>query len=160
MDNLIIFCAKYVFFAAEILVLLLLLQQNRKQRLQFLLTLISAGIVALALSKILGKLYYDPRPFVNQNIAPLIAHAPDNGFPSEHTWFTATVASCLYLFNKQYGKLAFIVVLVVGIARVLAHLHSPIDIVGGIAVGITATYMAKLLLPKVSKSLFARPKAD
>lgn len=151
MDNLVIFCAKYVFLATGLLVVLLLIKQNRKQQLQFILTLVGAGIIAYALSKILSKLYYDPRPFVTQNITPLIPHATDNGFPSEHTWFTATVASCIYMVNRQYGKAAFGIVIVVGLARVLAHVHSPIDIVAGIAVGIIAAYLAQLLIPKIKQ---------
>lgn len=151
MDNIIIFCAKYVFVATGLLVLIVMIRQTRKQRIKLLTTIIAAGIIAYILSKILGKLYYDPRPFVSQNITPLIPHSADNGFPSEHTWFTATIAACLYMFSKQYGKLAFVVVIIVGSARVLAHVHSPIDIVGGIAVGIAAAYAAKILISRIDR---------
>lgn len=151
MDGLIIFCAKHLFLITGLLVLLVLIKQTRKQRLQFLLTIIIAGVIAYILSKILSSLYYDPRPFVSQNITPLIPHAPDNGFPSDHAWFTSVIAACIYMFNQTYGKLAFAIVIIVGIARVMAHVHSPIDIIGGIAIGVVAAYLAKQLVNRKAK---------
>ena len=46
------------------------------------------ALLALPIAFLLGRLasliILSPRPFVVENIQPLIAHVPNNGFPSEH----------------------------------------------------------------------------
>ena len=138
MDSIIIFCAKYLFIAVLLLYLAALWQASPKYRKQLLLGFVAAGAVALLLDKLGGKLYYDPRPFVTHHIKPLIDHAADNGFPSEHTVLTFTIGALLVAFRPKLGALTLLLALIVGISRVAAHIHSPIDIIGGILSGIIA----------------------
>lgn len=138
MDSLIIFGAKYLFVFVVLVAGLAWLRVNRRHKLQFALAVITAGIIALILDKLAGRLYYDPRPFVSHALKPLIAHAADNGFPSEHTIFTFTVSMATYFYSRKLGTVAFVLALLVGISRVAAHVHSPIDIAGGIVIGIFA----------------------
>jgi undecaprenyl-diphosphatase len=138
MDSLIIFGAKYLFLIIPLLALAAWLQAGTKLKKQMLAAAVSAVILAVILDKIAGKLYYDPRPFVTHNLKPLVAHAADNGFPSEHTLFNTTLAVLLYIYRPRWGTAALAAALVVGIARVAAHVHSPIDIIGAAAIGIAA----------------------
>jgi undecaprenyl-diphosphatase len=145
MDSVIIFCAKYLFIAVVLLYLLALVQASRKHRKTLIVSLIVAGIVAVALDKLGGKLYYDPRPFVSQHLRPLIQHSADNGFPSEHAVFSMTIGILLTYYRRRLGVLAMLLAYIVGVARVAAHVHSPIDIIGGIiiaAVAATIGYFA------------------
>ncbi|MGH7157096.1 MAG: phosphatase PAP2 family protein [Candidatus Saccharimonadales bacterium] len=152
MDSLIIFCGKYLFVALPLLVLLAWAQANKKYKIELPVAVIIAGIIAVILDKLGSKLYYDPRPFVTHHLKPLIAHAADNGFPSEHTIFTITLATVLIFYRPKLGTLAFIIGLVVGSARVAAHIHSPIDIIGGIVMGAVAGYLGYYLAIKLLKS--------
>lgn len=138
MDSIIIFCAKYLFIFVVLLVGLLWLKLNKKNKIELAAAVIIAGVIAVVMDKIAGKLYFDPRPFVTHNIKPLVAHAADNGFPSEHTLFTFTLSMAAYFYSKKIGLAAFILSLAVGVARVAAHIHSPIDIIGGILMGLAA----------------------
>lgn len=138
MDSVIIFCAKYLFIAVVLLYLLALIQASRKHQRALIISLIVAGIIAIILDKLAGKLYYDPRPFVSHNLKPLIQHSADNGFPSEHTAFSMTIGILLSFYRRRLGGLAVLIALIVGIARVAAHVHSPIDIIGGIVIGAIA----------------------
>ena len=138
MDSLIIFCAKYLFLLIPLLALGAWLQASKKAKKQMLLAAFIAVIAAVILDKIAGKLYYDPRPFVSHHLKPLVAHAADNGFPSEHTLFSATLAVLLYIYRPRLGIAALAIALAVGVARVAAHVHSPIDIIGGAVIGIAA----------------------
>ena len=153
MDNLIIFGAKYLFVVVVLIYGLALWQASPKHRKQLLVGLVVAGIIAVILDKIGGKLFYDPRPFVTHHIKPLVAHSADNGFPSEHTILTFAIGSLIAAFRPKLGGLALVLALLVGISRVAAHIHSPIDIIGGAAIGLAAGaagYYAsqKFLLPK------------
>lgn len=140
MDSVIILGAKYLFLTVPLLFLLAIIQAGKKSKKQLVISVVLAVIFAAILDKIASKLYYDPRPFVTQNIKPLVVHAADNGFPSEHTLFSITIAAVLYQYRPKLGALALAIAVVVGIARVAAHVHSPIDILGSILMGVAAAY--------------------
>jgi undecaprenyl-diphosphatase len=153
MDSIIIFCAKYLFILIPLLFLLAVYQANRKDQKRLIIAVVIAVAIAAILDKIGGKLYYDPRPFVSHNLKPLITHAADNGFPSEHTLFTMTISGVIYLNRKRLGMLALAVSLAVGAARIAAHVHSPIDILGAILMGIVSAYLgARLARVYLAKS--------
>jgi undecaprenyl-diphosphatase len=135
MDSLIIFCAKDVIVLVVLGWLLTLWRINKDLRRQFIVATVLAGIFALVLSRIASKLYYDPRPFVSQHIKPLIDHAADNGFPSDHALFTMTLTAVAYFYSRKLAALMLIGTILVGVARVLAHVHSPIDIAFGWLIG-------------------------
>jgi undecaprenyl-diphosphatase len=100
------------------------------------------------MDKLGSKLYYDPRPFVTHAVKPLVAHTADNGFPSEHTLFSFTFAIVIFLFRRKLGWLALALGLLVGLARIGAHVHSPTDIIGAILMALAAGYAAKWLAEK------------
>lgn len=145
MDSIISFSAKYLFISLPLLFLLALYQASSKDRKKLIIAVITALIIAGIFDKISSKLYYDPRPFVTHNVKPLVAHSADNGFPSEHTLLSYTLASVIFFFRRRLGWLAFGLGLLVGIARIAAHVHSPIDIAGSIVFGLIAGYVGKWL---------------
>lgn len=131
------------------------LQAGRHQKKQIALAIFTALIIALILDKTGAKLYYDPRPFMTQNVTPLVAHAADNGFPSQHTLYSVTLAVTLIFYRKKLGWIALGIALAVGIARVAALVHSPIDIIGGALFGAAAGSAGYWL----SKKILSRPQA-
>jgi undecaprenyl-diphosphatase len=153
MDSIIIFCAKYLFVAVPLLVILAWWQAGKPHKKQLIWAAVLAVVIAVVLDKVSGKLYYDPRPFTH-GIKPLITHSADNGFPSEHTLFSVTLASVVFLFRRRLGLLVLAIALVVGIARAAAHVHAPIDIIGGAVLGAIAGaggyYLAATFLDKKS----------
>jgi undecaprenyl-diphosphatase len=153
MHQIIIFCAKYLFVFVVLIFCWGWLQANRKTKINMAAAIVSAGIAAVILDKLAGKLYYDPRPFVTHHVTPLVAHAADNGFPSEHTLFTFTVATVLYFYRPKLSYLAFGLALLVGIGRVAAHVHSPIDIIGGIILGVLAGWTGYSIAKKYGDKL-------
>lgn len=155
MDSLITFGAKYLFLALPLLFLWALYQASRKDRKNLILAIVTALIIAALLDKLTGKLYYDPRPFVTHNVKPLLAHAADNGFPSEHTLVSFTLAVVIFLYRRRLGWLALALGLLVGISRVAAHVHSPIDIAGAIVMAILAGYAGKYLAEKYLAKKFS-----
>jgi undecaprenyl-diphosphatase len=140
MDTLITFAAKYLFLLVALLWAAAWLQASRRHRPEIAWATFIAVVAAAVLDKIAGKLYYDPRPFVSHHIHPLVAHAADNGFPSEHTLFSIALGTVLFLYRPKLGMLALAIALIVGIARVAAYVHSPIDIAGAIAIGAISGY--------------------
>ena len=143
MDSLIIFCAKYLFALVVLIVVYVWFRTGRMLQVKMAAVVVLAGILAVIASRIAGKLYYDPRPFVsNPGLKPLIPHGPDNGFPSDHALLTMTLTAALYFYSRRWAAAALVVTAIVGIARVLAHIHSPIDIIGAWLIGIAAAVIA------------------
>ena len=142
MDSFVIFLAKYLVLGIGLLAVIAWLSLNRPEKTRFIGTLLLAAILAYSLSRLASIFYYHPRPFVSEHIKPLIAHANDNGFPSDHTWFSMTVATVVYFFNRRWGGIAFILTLIIGLGRIWAHLHYPVDILGGLIIGAMAGIIA------------------
>lgn len=151
MNSVIIFCAKYLLFAVVLVMAYTWYKTNK--RLEFVLAVILAALTALIVAKLAGALYYDPRPFVTEHVKPLIPHGTDNGFPSEHTIAAITLTTVIFFYRKKFAAAALALSLVVGIARVAAHVHSPIDIIGGIIIGIIAGYLGYKISTLVAKKL-------
>lgn len=151
MDSIIIFCAKYLFILVVLIIVGVWLRTGKRTKLKMAAVVILAGILALIVSRIAGKLYYDPRPFVNNpNLKPLIKHAPDNGFPSDHALFTMTLTAALYFYSRRWAAVALVVTVIVGVARILAHIHSPVDIVGAWLIGIAAAAAAYYIVGRLT----------
>lgn len=130
MNSTIVFVAKYFLFLSVLITGLFWLGRRKSTKIELVIRLVIGGVIALALAKIGASLYYDPRPFVTEHVRPLFAHAADNGFPSDHTLFTSFLGFTILAYSKKIGTLLLVIALLVGSARVAAHVHSPIDIIG------------------------------
>ena len=133
LNQLTIIAAKYLIVAPLLLVLWEFWRANGPTRRVLLKRGLLAGVIAIALAKIGGALYYEPRPFMAHHFTPLIPHEPDNGFPSDHTLLAFT---CVFLLLAQRAApiaiLAGACAVAVASARIASGLHSPLDIAASI----------------------------
>ena len=90
--------------------------------------------LAFVISRISQFFYYDPRPFVVGHFAPLLAHAADNGFPSDHVLLAGAVATIVWFYDKRWSAVLWALALAIGWARVFVGVHHAIDIAGSIAI--------------------------
>lgn len=142
-----IFLAKY-FFVVNILLVLGAWVRSKKTKEQwtpFVLTIILTGLLGL----IASQLYVHARPFVALGIQPLIPHAINNSFPSDHTLLTAALAAGLWFVSRRLSLLAWIVALAVGYGRVATYVHWPIDIYGSIFIAIIAACIASFVSERI-----------
>lgn len=110
-----------------------------------------AFVFALLIDKVLNKIIYSPRPFVLENIPPLISHAADNGFPSEHTLFVFLIAGIVFVFNRTLGIILAILALGVGVGSVFVRVHHPVDVLGGISIAFFAVLVSWYFVFKSQK---------
>lgn len=133
-DQAIIQTAAWGIFIPVALVLLTL-ARSKDRRAAFIEAALS-GALTIAIVK-MGALFFDhARPFVTLHIQPLIAHAADNAFPSDHAAAAGLAAAYLWPRSRALAIVAFVAACAIGVARVAAHLHWPIDIIAGIAFGV------------------------
>ena len=88
---------------------------------------------------------------VDHSIKPLFPHIADNGFPSDHTLLTMTIAAIIFVYNRKLGILLAIFSLIIGFSRVAAGVHHALDIIGAAVIAVTTTYISYLVLKFVIK---------
>ncbi len=109
-------------------------------RFQAYCRILLAGLTAYLLAKLAATVYQpDPaRPFelLGQHAGALYLNNP--GFPSDHTLF-ATAITCAVWFetrNRPISILLASLVVLIAVGRVLALVHTPVDVVFGIIFGL------------------------
>jgi len=105
-----------------------------------------SALIAWGAAEFLKSLFPIPRPFVIDNFSPLTLTIPiDGSFPSGHTAASFALAISVWLHNKKLGLFFILIALTIGISRVLANVHWPLDITGGIIVGIVISLIVDRL---------------
>jgi undecaprenyl-diphosphatase len=148
MDSLTSFAAKYLIIVPVAAVVYMLLNLKGQKRKDFFILLVGVGILSLLFAKVGGHLYDDPRPYIKDGVTPLFAHSGDpNGFPSDHTLFSAFVGFVALSYSKKIGIILLVIAGLIGWARVAAGVHHFIDIIGSFAI----TGIAYLIVSSVMK---------
>ena len=76
----------------------------------------------------------------------------DSAFPSEHTVIAFALAVTVFMHDRKVGWVFLICAILIGIARVIANVHYPIDIIGGAFLGtIVAVLVEKIHFRKLFK---------
>jgi undecaprenyl-diphosphatase len=136
---LIIFLARYGIYVVAVVAVIAWLSLPRSDKLALAVQVVVGLAVVVVLVRVAGALHSDPRPFVVEpRLKPLIPHAADNGFPSDHTAVAAVVAVLVLLFRPLVGLGLLVLTLAIGASRVAAHLHHPQDILAGLVIGALA----------------------
>ncbi len=123
--------------AVYLIVLWFLVRADKKI---LLIEAAEAALIGLGLNQLAGLFYYHPRPFMMGLCTPLLAHVPENSFPSDHA--TLMFGAALYLFMKReggmYGLTIFAAAGVTAWARVYAGIHFPFDMAGSFFIALAA----------------------
>ena len=143
-----VFLADYLFYILILIFLWVVLSEKNWRRRFYLAAL--AGI-AMILSRgiatpVIRFLYDRPRPFIADNIEPLINHVVTNSFPSGHLAIFAPIFLTMFLINRRLSFWFFVGAILIGIGRVATGVHWPSDILGGILVGAISFLVAYYLL--------------
>ena len=101
-----------------------------------------AGILTVAFVKLGAASYVHARPFIVYGRLPLVLHAPDNAFPSDHLAACGLLFGYIWPRSRLFTFIVLICAALIGAARVLAGLHWPVDIVAGFLLGLLAAFAA------------------
>lgn len=148
LNALIIFGAKYLIVAPVLVAIYFVFKAKPdiRKKLLFLAAVALPSVYATA--KILSFLYSDPRPFVIGHFTPLIAHAADNGFPSDHTLLAASIAAIVTCYDRKLGIALWLIAIIIGACRIAAGIHHPIDVAVSIAIAATITWLLHHYMPQ------------
>lgn len=105
---------------------------KKEQVVHALLACLTAFLAALLIKHFFPTI----RPFVLNGGEIDVLLRPTNGaFPSEHTTIAFALAVTVFMHDRHVGWFFLISALLIGIARVVANVHYPVDIVGGAFLG-------------------------
>jgi membrane-associated phospholipid phosphatase len=100
-----------------------------------------AGLLALFFAGILRLFVQDgDRPFELMGIDAGASYLDNPGFPSDHTLLVFTITFIVWatLKNRTLSAVLLALSILVGIGRVAALVHTPADVLGGIACALAA----------------------
>ena len=116
----------------------LLFRLKKGSRYQAYCRIVMAGLTAFLLAKLLGTLYQpsEARPFELMNVAAGASYLNNPGFPSDHALFTAAITFAVWAESRAKWLTIICITLtaLVCLGRVMALVHTPLDVLGGIAV--------------------------
>jgi len=100
--------------------------------------ILMAGLTAYLLAKLLGAVYQPSgeRPFELLGVSAGASYLNNPGFPSDHALFASALTLAVWFETRRKGIAITMAVLVVlmCIGRVLALVHTPLDVIGGVLV--------------------------
>ena len=155
MNILITFTASFLlwFMYAGIIVLWFINGKIKKEQAMHALIV---SFIAWLIAEIIKQLFPTSRPFVADGHTPLTLTIPSvagGSFPSGHTAAAFGLAFALWLHERKTGWFYLFLAAVIGVARVLAFVHYPVDILGGAFLGIlTALTLSKIHFNKLIKN--------
>lgn len=118
----------------------LLFKIPKGQRFKVYCRVLMAGLTAYLVAKFVATIYQptDQRPFELLGVDPGAAYLDNPGFPSDHALFVTAIFAAVWFTTKNKflsGTLLALVVLV-GIGRILALVHTPWDVIAGVAIAL------------------------
>ncbi len=146
-----IFLAQYLaYLLAGVLIVFLFKDWKKYWQMVF-----EAGAAALfgryVIVEIIRFLHDRTRPFVYEKTHILLTHSASSAFPSGHATAFFAISTIVYLYNKKAGIIFFIASFLMGIGRIFTGLHWPLDILGGIVVGVLSGILIHKMLTLLLK---------
>lgn len=105
-----------------------------------------SSLVVWVISQMIKSMLMTPRPFyLNGDLIRTITIPQDNGFPSVHTAVAFAIAITIWQHSKKTGSVFFAFAILVGIGRIMANVHFPIDVIAGAFLGLFTGYLIEKL---------------
>ncbi len=144
MNILIIFAAKYL-IAIIALAAVVAIWSRPRLRVQLYAVLVVSLALGYVLARLAGVFFSHQQPFAVEGFTPLVPHEVDNSFPSDHTLLGGVFASVAWLVDWRVGVALWVLTLAVGVARIMAGLHWPVDIMASVVLAVAAVWIVHLV---------------
>ncbi len=147
-----IFIAQYLILLAPIIIIIYIwVHDKKREAIKDSVYMSIASGVAWGIAHILKNMFKTLRPELAHDI--LLKSESIYAFPSGHTTFMFALATVLYFHHKKLAYATYVIGLAIGIARVYIGVHYPIDIVGGIVLGIAVGLFSKYIYGKIKNKI-------
>lgn len=101
------------------------------------------GLTALFIAKVASLLYQGERPFVEMGVDAKASYLNNPGFPSDHVLLVFVITLIVWASTKNVKISIIMLVLscLVAVGRILALVHTPIDVLGGVMCAVVAALL-------------------
>lgn len=97
----------------------------------------------------LKKIVARSRPFSQNTMVEILIKLPkDYSFPSGHTSASFAAATAIFLHNKKWGSVAYVLATLIAFSRLYLYVHYPTDVICGALIGIVCALVANVLVKK------------
>jgi len=113
---------------------------------------VAGGLAWQGFAKLIGHLYFRPRPIVSLPTKELVFHRPDYSFPSDHAAFLFALAFSFYLAGeRKISYWLFVIGIFISVSRVVVGFHYPSDVLAGWVLGIFVAWLLWLAKDPIDK---------
>lgn len=109
--------------------------QVLRQKYKEILLVFFSGALAWTLANVLKFFIQAPRPVGGLDEIVYLFDKTGYGFPSGHAAFFMALAFGIFVSHKKAGYVFMALALLISMARIVAGVHFPVDILGGFALG-------------------------
>lgn len=99
-----------------------------------------AGLTAYLVAKLVATVYQpsDLRPFEALGVDPGALYLDNPGFPSDHLLFVTAITTAVWFETRARKTVIVLSILValIAIGRVIALVHTPLDVIAGILIAL------------------------
>jgi undecaprenyl-diphosphatase len=158
-DLIVIFLASFFIYFLFIGLIILWFIDGKIKKEQVIHALF-ACLFAWVVAALIKHFFPTLRPFmINGREVDVLIRPTDSAFPSEHTVIAFALSVTVFMHDKRVGWWFLLSALVIGVSRVVANVHYPIDIVGGAFLGtLVAVVVEKLHFLDLVNTLSSRSK--
>ena len=162
-DGLVVFLAEYLQYFLFLVLFIFLYScrysLSKKFRILWMI-LFSSCVARFVIVGGIRYFYHRPRPFLVLESNKLISESAwfysdhEWSFPSGHSAFFFALASMIYCYNRKWGVGFFIAALLMNVSRIIAGVHYPSDILGGICVGVFTSLVLYWIVERKRSNIF------
>jgi undecaprenyl-diphosphatase len=110
------------------------------------------AILTFIIATVLKDMIKIDRSFVQfDKVIPLFSPNQEYSFPSSHAATFSALGLSMYFYKKDIGILLLTFALLIGLARIIAGVHFPVDILGGFILGILVSFICRSFSFSVSR---------
>lgn len=101
-----------------------------------------AAVFSQAFTFLLNAVFFRPRPFTVHQVNLLFYYATDSSFPSTAAGVAFAQAFAVFLYRRRTGAVMLALAFFLGFCRVMVGAHYPLDIAGGMVLGLAGATLA------------------
>lgn len=134
-------------------IIFLLIKERRDTGIKIIIGLI---IVVILGNLIFKNIFSRLRPFwIDETIKVIITKPSGYSFPSGHTFSSFVAATIIFLNNKKWGYISFLIAILISFSRAYLFVHFPTDIFVGMLLGVLLGILINKIYDRYSINLRA-----